>query len=118
MHQQEGRFIGSDNPVMMDGTKRQLVGFKNADIVLFLLSRHVLLFSANRRVEPMQATYRRVAAVNTLTMLTADEQVYSHEPDFYWLDENGNCQTDWRLFSKEKILQSVRVGLQIAVYAE
>lgn len=55
--------------------------------------------------------------MNTFTMMTADEQVYSHEPDFYWLDENGNCQTDWRLFSKEKILQSGRVGVQIAAYA-
>ena len=114
----KGGFIGSDNPVVMDGPKGQLVGFKNAEIVLFPVSRHVLLFGANHRVKPMQATYRRVAAVNTFTMMTADEQVFSHEPDFYWLDENGNCQTDWKLFSKEKILQSGRVGVQIAACAE
>lgn len=114
----KGGFIGSDNPVMMDGPKGQLVGFKNAEIVMFPVSRHVLLFEANRRVKPMQATYRRVAGVNTFTMMEADEQVYSHEPDFYWLDENGNCQTDWRLFSKEKILQSGMAGVQIAAYAE
>ena len=114
----KGGFIGSDSPVMMDGPKGQQIGFKSAEIVLFPVSRHVLLFGANHRVKPMQATYRRVAAVNTFTMMTADEQVYSHEPDFYWLDESGNCQTDWRLFSKEKILQSGRVGLPIAAYAE
>ena len=102
---------------MMDGPKGELVGFKNAEIVLFPLSRHVLLFGANQRVKPMQATYRRVAAVNTFTMMTADEQVYSYAPDFYWLDENGNTQTDWRLFSKEKILQS-GAGIQIAAYPE
>lgn len=113
----KGGFIGSDNPVVMDGPKGELVGFKNAEIVLFPLSRHVLLFGANRRVKPMPATYRRVAAVNTFTMLTADEQVYSHAPDFYWLDENRNTQTDCRLFSKEKILKS-GVGVQIGALAE
>lgn len=113
----KGGFIGSDNPTVMDGPKGELVGFKNAEIVLFPLSRHVLLVGTARRVKPMQATYMRVAAVNTFTMMTADEQVYSCAPDFYWLDENGNTQTDWRLFSKEKILQS-GVGIQIAAYAE
>lgn len=112
----KGGFIGSDNPVVMDGPKGELVGFKNADIVLFPASRHVLLFGTNCRAKRMQATYRRVAAVNTFMMMTADEQVYSHEPDFYWLDENGDYQTDWRLFSKEKILQS-GVGIQIDAYA-
>ena len=115
---EKGGFIGSDNPVVMDGPKGQQIGFKSAEIVMFPVSRHVLLFGANHRVKPMQATYRRVAAVNTFTMMTADEQVYSHEPDFYWLDENGNYQTESRLFSKEKILQSGRADVQIAAYAE
>jgi len=38
-------------------------------------------------------------------MLTADEQVYSHVPDFCWLDETGAYQTNWKLFSKEKFMQ-------------
>ena len=36
--------------------------------------------------------------------LSADEHVYSHVPDFCWMDETGTYQTDWRLFSKEKFL--------------
>jgi hypothetical protein len=46
-------------------------------------------------------TNYRIAQHNIFTMLTADEQVYSHEPDFYWLDETEKYQTDWTLFLKE-----------------
>ena len=51
-------------------------------------------------------------------MMTAEAQVYSHAPDFYWLDEYGKSQTDWRLFSKEKLMDSEATGIQIAAYAE
>ncbi len=112
-----GGFIGSDNPVVMDGPKGQEVGFKSAAIVLFPVSRHVLLYGAGCPVTPLPVTYKRVAAHNTFMMLTADEQVYSHVPDFYWLDENGKCQTDWKLFSREKLVQSGTLGLPIAMYA-
>jgi hypothetical protein len=37
----------------------------------------------------MVMSRKRIAAHNTFTMLTADEQVYSHVPDFCWLDETG-----------------------------
>ena len=51
-------------------------------------------------------------------MLTAHEQVYSHIPDFFWLDEAGGYQTDWKLFSKEKFMQSSSFpGLQFLVAA-
>lgn len=52
----KGGFIDSDSPVTMDGPKGQEIGFKTAEIVLFPVSRHVLLFGTNHRVEPMQAT--------------------------------------------------------------
>jgi hypothetical protein len=43
-----------------------------------------------------------IAQTNTMMLLTADAQVYSHVSDFSWADENRKHQTDWRLFSKEK----------------
>jgi hypothetical protein len=36
-------------------------------------------------------------------MLTADAQVYAHVPDFCWLDEAEKCQTEWSLFSKDRL---------------
>jgi hypothetical protein len=50
-------------------------------------------------------------------MLTAHEQVYSHCPDFCWLDETGAYRTDWKLFSKEKFMQSSFIGLELSVAA-
>jgi hypothetical protein len=108
-----GSFIGSDDPVAMDGRRGQYVGFKSAEIVLFPVSRHILLYGTNRGVAPMVVSRKRIAAHNTFTMLTADEQVYSHVPDFCWLDETGAYQTDWKLFSKEKFIKSSFVGLQL-----
>ena len=35
-------------------------------------------------------------------LLHAEEQVFSHEPGFCWMDESLQYQTDWALFSKEK----------------
>jgi hypothetical protein len=97
-----GSFIGSDNPVALDGPKDQMIGFKNADIVIYPVSRHVLFYGTNVATKPPAVTNIRIAAHNTFAMITADEQVYSHVPDFCWLDENGRYQTDWRLFSREK----------------
>lgn len=107
-----GSFIGSDNPVSMDGPENEFIGFKSADIVAFAVSRHVLVFGTKYRVRPADTTRKRIAAQNTLTMLCADEQVYSHVPDFCWLDESGTYQTDWKLFSKEKFLKHGIGGLQ------
>ena len=42
-----GNFIGSDNPVSMDGPAGQQIGFKSADIVMFPVNRHVLLYGWN-----------------------------------------------------------------------
>ncbi len=81
------------------------IGFKSAEVVVFPVSRHVLVYGANCRVKATNTTRKRIAAHNTFTMLTADEQVYSHVPDFCWLDETGAYQTNWKLFSKEKFMQ-------------
>jgi hypothetical protein len=105
-----GSFIGSDDPVSMDGPKGQEIGFKTAEVVVFPVSRHVLVYGTNCRVKATITTRKRIAANNTFTMLTADEQVYSHVPDFCWLDETGAYQTDWKLFSKEKFMQSSYSG--------
>jgi hypothetical protein len=109
-----GSFIGSDDPVSMDGPKGQEIGFKSAEAVFFPVSRHVFVYGTNCRVKAT-TTRKRIAAHNTFTMFTADEQVYSHVPDFCWLDETGAYQTDWKLFSKEKFMQSNFVGLQLWV---
>lgn len=99
-----GSFIGSDTPVAMDGPKGQLAGFESADIVLFPVNRHVLLYGTKMAATPPAVNRKLVARYNTFAMLTAGEHLYSHVPDFCWLDEEGKCQTDWALFSKEKVL--------------
>jgi hypothetical protein len=96
-----GSFIASDNPVAMDGPPGQMVGFKSAEVVIFPVCRHVLLCGTNVRVRQSAINRRQIAAHNTFTMLTADDYVYSHRPDFCWTDPNGNYQTDWNLFVKE-----------------
>ena len=82
-----GGFVGSDNPVQLDGFKGQMVGFKNADLVIYPASRHVLLCGTNTPMKLPAVTNYGIAQHNTFTMLTAEEQVYSHEPDFCLLDE-------------------------------
>lgn len=99
-----GSFIGSDNPVAMDGPKDQLVGFKSAPIVVFPLNRHVLLCGTSGPLRPPVVNRKLIARHNTLAMLTAGEHLYSHRPDFCWIDRAGTYQTDWTLFSKEQVL--------------
>lgn len=109
-----GSFIGSDNPVVMDGPQDQTVGFVSADVIVFVVNRRLLLYGTNMEVRPQRVTRNLIARHNTLTMLKADEQVYSHTPDFCWIDETGKYQTDWRQFSKEKILESATThGIQL-----
>ena len=50
---------------------------------------------------------KHIAHMNTLAMIRAQEQLYSPVADFGWLDEMGKYQSDWKPFSKEKILASV-----------
>ena len=99
---ENGSFIGSDNPVVMDGPKDRMTGFKSADIVIFPVNRHVLLYGTNAPVRSRAVNQKLIAKHNSFTMLTAEQHLYSHLPGFCWLNEAGKYQTDWRLFSKEK----------------
>jgi hypothetical protein len=108
-----GKFIGSDNPVMMDGAKGKQVGFKSAEVIMFIVNRFMMLcgtrvpLADNMQLTPYGGTRNGLAYHNTFTMLTADEQLYSHQADFDWIDENQQLCTDWRLFSKDRIAESI-----------
>lgn len=98
---ESGQFIGFDSPVAMDGPEGQSLGFKNAGIIIYPVNRHVLLYGTRERIEqPDHLTTKLIARHNTFAMLSADEQVYSHRPDFHWLDSASKCQNDWQLFSE------------------
>ena len=102
---QKGSFIASDNPVVgFDGEKKEMVGFANAQVVVFLypLNRHVVLCGARLDVTPVTLSEILIARLNTLMMLTAHEQVFSWKSDFCWLDHSEHYQTDWRLFEKDR----------------
>lgn len=102
-----GSFIGSDNPVMMDGPKGRLIGFKSAEIVIFTINRFVALYGTNVPVRRSLVNRRFIASHNIFTMLTAEEQLYSHVPDFCWRDPAGQVRTDWQSFSKETLAEAV-----------
>jgi hypothetical protein len=102
-----GSFVGTDNPVVLEGPKDAMVGFKNAEIVLYPVNRHLLVYATLDPRGRLPENHKHIARVNTLMMLNADEQIYSHRPDFCWIDQNGTYQTDWKLFSKEEILRSI-----------
>jgi hypothetical protein len=102
-----GSFIGSDNPVVMDGPKGQMVGFKSADIVIFTVNRFVALYSTKLPMRRPVVNRRFIASHNSFTMLTTEEQVYSHIPDFSWLDPAGRIRTDWQSFSRKSVAEAV-----------
>jgi hypothetical protein len=99
---QKGSFIASDNPVVLDGGKKEMVGFANAEVVVYPLNRHVVLCGARLDVTPVTLSEILIARLNTLMMLTAHEQVFSWKSDFCWLDHSEHYQTDWRLFEKDR----------------
>jgi hypothetical protein len=101
-----GSFIASDNPVILDGQTRRLVGFENAEIVTYAVSRHVRIWGTLDKMPPPPVNRYFIATANTLALLRVEDQVFSHIPDFCWMDENRKYQTDWKLFSKDKILKS------------
>lgn len=104
-----GSFIGSDNPVVLDGKNKELVGFSNADIVAYPVNRHVLLCSTSGELMIPRMTRREIARMNTLMMLWSDEQIYSTVPDFCWSDADGHYQTDWNLFNRDAILRKCQL---------
>jgi hypothetical protein len=61
----------------------------------------------NMHLTPHGRTSLALAHHNTFAMLTADEQLYSHRPDFEWMNENGHSCNDWKLFSKDRIVEAI-----------
>jgi hypothetical protein len=97
-----GSLIASDNPVILEGPRGVLVGFENAELISYAVSRHVALWGTLLPVRPPLVNRKFVASVNTLALLRAEDQVFSSIRDFCWLDETRHYQTDWRLFSKDR----------------
>ena len=102
-----GSFIGSDNPVVMDGPKGRMVGFKSAEVVIFTVNRFLALYGTNVPVRHPLVSRKFIAYHNSFTMLTSDEQLYSNIPDFCWIDPSGRVITDWRSFSRESLVQAI-----------
>lgn len=98
---ESGQFIGSDSPVALDGLPGEPIGIGNAPWVIYPVNRHLLLYGTNEVIEPPHLTMNLIAKFNTFVMLTADEHVYSHRPDFHWLDSTDHCQNNWQRFAKE-----------------
>jgi hypothetical protein len=96
-----GSFVASDNPVALDGPKGCRIGFRNAEVVTYPLSRRVFLYGTNEAVLEPFVNRKYIAHMNTHTMRRADEQIYSHVSDFCWLDENDKLKTDWTLFAEK-----------------
>jgi hypothetical protein len=96
-----GSFIGCDSPVILEGPKEQMMGFRNAELITYALSRYVLLYSTLEESN-LFVNRKFIAHVNTLSLRRAEQRVFSHVPDFCWHDENRKYQTDWTQFSKEK----------------
>lgn len=94
-----GGFIGSDNPVTLDGPKGKLIGFKNADIISYPLSKHIMLYSTLQPPQPFVINRKHIAHMNTICLMRA-EQVFSPVADFCWMDEHGKVQTEWEAFAK------------------
>ena len=97
-----GSFIATDNPVILEGPKREMAGFENAELTSYAVSRHVVLWGTLLPVKPPLVNRKFIARINTLALLWAENQVFSNVPDFCWLDENRQYQTEWKLFSKDK----------------
>jgi len=77
--------------------KGRTIGFKSAEIVIFTVNRFVALYGTNVPVRRPLVNRRFIASHNSFTILSAEEQLYSHVPDFCWLDPAGQARTDWQL---------------------
>jgi hypothetical protein len=104
-----GNYIGSDNPVVLDGPKGKSLGYKNADLLVYPLTRFSVLAGTlyEEQVVP-PITQRQVAETNSLMMLDARRYVFSHEPDFLWIDGNNRYSTDWSMFMTDEKMQALR----------
>ena len=77
---EQGRLIASDNPVVMEGERGQMIGFANAELINYPVSRHVLLTGTLVRVAAPRMNFNYFANMNTLTLLRVDAQAYSTLP--------------------------------------
>lgn len=93
-----GDFVASDNPVVMDGPASERMGFENAGVVIYPISRHLVLYGTRTAISIPHMEPIDVARHNTFMMMTASSYVYSHRPDFPWLDAEGRIKTDAHLF--------------------
>jgi hypothetical protein len=107
LHSPSGSFIGSDNPVVMDGPKGRMVGFNSADVIIFTINRYLALYGTNVPARHGRVNRRLIAGHNTASMLEAEEQLYSCVADFCWLDSRRDVHTDWRAFSRESVIESI-----------
>ncbi len=101
-----GRFIASDNPILLDGEADEMVGFRNANVVGYAVSRHVFLLGTRERVPQQPENFKNIARMNTFTLLRAGEQVYSHVQNFDFLDHAHQSQHVWTLFEKARFRPS------------
>ena len=72
-----GRYVATDNPVVMDGAEGEMVGFKNADVKLYPVNRFVLLRGTPAKMGPVPVSLGHISATNTMMILRA-HQVYSY----------------------------------------
>lgn len=96
-----GRLVASDNPVVLDGPQRTKIGFKNAEVILYPVSRHVFLQGTLKPVARSRENFNYFSRFNTMLLLRSQSQVYSHVPDFSWLNAKETPCTDWRVFSRD-----------------
>jgi Protein of unknown function (DUF4238) len=103
---ENGNFIASDSPVLMDGPQGEMIGFKSAEAVVFTVTRHVILVGAQQPFRWGRVNRRAIARHNTFAIVNATAQVYSPVAEFCWADANDEYRTDWRLYSESKIRQT------------
>jgi hypothetical protein len=58
---------------MLEGPKELLIGFGNAPIVMFAISRHVLLYGTLRQVDPPFINRKYIAHMNTLSLVRTED---------------------------------------------
>lgn len=81
-----------------------MIGFRSAEVVIFTVNRFVALYGTNVPVRRSLTNRKFIASHNRFTMLTAGEKLYSHVPDFCWLDATGRVRSDWRSFSRQSLM--------------
>jgi hypothetical protein len=95
-----GRLVASDNPILLYGSNSEKVGFRNAELIGYPISRHVFITGTLSRTQRPIENLKLFAELNTLTMLRADAQVYSNAPNFIWQDTNKRILDDWTQFNR------------------